>query len=305
MTIDKQRIKKLIKLIISSTIFVLRIALAGIILWWSFGKIEEWNNFQTFREWDNHYGFEGEGTYESPYLIQNADDLIKLSDAVNNGNYFACVYFMQTNDIDMSSCNNFTPIGTQESNYMFRGIYDGNGHKLLNLTIDGSVLDSKFGGLFGRLGGVVMNLGIESGRISGDYVGSFAVVNGTDDAMIINCYNRSDLYAIHRCGGIADYFPSGSILGCANYGHLSGEITCQIVSYDCNIISGCCNYVDSNDYIVPYDTFEGRIYDCYIGTDDITELNRFIDDYQDFIIFSDDCPIDVKPWTISDIEATQ
>ena len=212
---------------------------------------------------------------------------------------------MQTDDIDMSSCDNFTPIGTLESTYMFRGIYDGNGHKLLNLTIDGSVLDNKWGGLFGRLGGVVMNLGIESGRISGDYVGSFAVVNGNSDAMIINCYNRADLYAIHRCGGIADYFPSGRILGCANYGHLSGDVTCQIVSYDCSVISGCCNYTESNDYIVPYETFEGHIYDSYLGTDDITELNRFIDNYQNFIIYPNNCPIDVKPWTSTDTDTTQ
>ena len=278
--------------------YIVRIALAAVIVWWCWGKVNEWQTFQVFREWDDHYEFAGSGTYEDPYLISSADDLIKFSDAVNNGNYFFQVYFMQTEDIDMSSCDNFTPIGSLDSGYMFRGIYDGGGHKIYNLHIDANKLDCEFVGLFGKLGGVVMNLGIESGRISGDYVGSFASTDGNTDAMIINCYNKADLYAMIRCGGIADNFSSGRILGCANYGHLSGMYTNQIVSFNCSLISGCCNYEGSNDDIVPHNTFRGDIYDCFIGTDDITELNRYIDNYTDYIIYPDDPPIDVRPWTV-------
>ena len=158
------------------------------------------------------------------------------------------------------------------------------------------IQEKQFVGLFGKLGGVVMNLGIESGRISGDYVGSFAAADGSTDAMIINCYNRANLYSIVRCGGIADNFTSGRILGCANYGHVAGIYTGQIVAYDCSIISGCCNLQGAQDDFVPLDTFTGKLYDCFIGTDDITELNRFIDDYQDFIIYPDNPPIYVIPW---------
>ncbi len=293
MTFDFKKMGKLALMVIT---YAVRIALAGIIIMWCFGKVDEWKNFQVFREWNNHYEFLGSGTYEDPYLIQNADDLIKLSDAVNNGDFFAEIYFLQTDDIDMSSCDNFVPIGTLDSGYMFKGIYDGGGHRIYNLTINANQFDSKFVGLFGKLGGVVMNLGIESGRISGDYVGSFAATDGSTDAMIINCYNRASVYAIVRGGGIADNFSGGRILGCANYGHVAGNYTGQIVAYNCSIISGCCNLTGSDEEFVPLDTFDGKLYDCFIGTDDITELNRFIDNYQDFIIYPGDPPIDVIPW---------
>ena len=289
-------IRKVLKTSLLGFSYLVRIALACVIVWWCVGRVDEWESFQVFREWNDHYEFEGTGTYEDPYLISSADDLVKLSDAVNNGDYFFETYFRQTCDIDMSSCGNFTPIGTLDSGYMFRGIYDGGCHRLYNLTINGNELDSGFVGLFGKLGGVVMNLGIESGRISGDYVGSFASTDGSTDAMIINCYNKASLYAMVRCGGIADNLSAGRILGCANYGYTSGIYTSQIASFNCSIVSGCCNYINSADDIVNYDTFEGTIFDIYVGTDDVTELNRHIEDYQDFIIYPNDYPIDVMAW---------
>ena len=276
--------------------YLIRIAAAVLIVWWCFGKVNEWNNFQVFRQWNDHYGFMGSGTYEDPYLINSAEDLIKFSDAVNNGNSFNDIYFRQTADIDLQNYGSFEPIGELNSGYMFSGIYDGGCHKISNLYINANDLDCSFVGLFGKLGGVVMNLGIESGRIYGDYVGAFASTDGSDEAMIINCYNNADLYAMVRCGGIADNFSSGKILGCANYGHLSGMVTCQIVAYDCALISGCCNLETSNDSIVPFDTFRGDMYDCYIGTENVSELNRFIPDYQEYVVYHEITDIDVMPW---------
>lgn len=289
--------RKVLKTALIGFWYLIRIAIAVVIVWWCMGKLDEWNNFQVFRQWNDHYGFAGSGTYEDPYLINNADDLIKFSEAVNNGNSFNDIYFRQTSDIDLNGYGNFEPIGTLDSGYMFCGIYDGGCHKISNLVINANDLDSDFVGLFGKLGGVVMNLGIDSGRIYGDYVGAFASTDGSDEAMIINCYNNADLYAMVRCGGIAENFSSGKILGCANYGHLSGMVTCQIVSYDCSLIAGCCNLESTNDSIVPYDTFRGVMYDCYIGTEDVSELNRFIPSYQDYIVYHENTDMDVLPWS--------
>ena len=276
--------------------YSVRIALAAVIVLWCIDQVKVWDDFQVFKQWNDQYQFEGSGSYESPYLINDAADIIKFSDAVNNGNDFAGLYFRQTADIDLSECSNFTPIGTVSSGNVFRGIYDGGNHRICNITINGNLLDETYVGLFGRLSGVVMNLGIESGHISGKYVGSVAYTDGSTDAMIINCYNRANLNAIDRCGGIAENFSSGRILGCANYGHLAGNVTCQIVSYNCSVLSGCCNLSRSHDNMYPIDTFTGMIFDCYVGTDDVTELNSRIDDYQDFIIYPGDPPIDVTPW---------
>ena len=289
-------ITKVLKTSFTMFWYLIRIALAVLIVWWSFGQMNIWREFQTFREWDNHYGFEGEGTHDSPYLIKSADDLINFSDAVNNGNYFADVYFRQTADIDLAECDNFVPIGTFDSGYMFRGIYDGGGHRIYNLKINANQLDSEFVGLFGRLGGIVMNLGIESGRIYGDYVGAFAAADSSNEALIVNCYNRADLYAMIRCGGIADNFSSGRILGCANYGHLSGMYTNQIVSYGCSLVAGCCINQNSNDDLVPVSTFRGRIFDCFVGSDDETELYRYCGSYGDLMETQRITTEDIIPW---------
>lgn len=289
-------IDRVLKVSLKGFWYLIRIATAVLIVWWCFGQMKTWREFQVFKEWDTHYGFTGEGTYESPYLIQNADDLIAFSDAVNNGNYFANLYFRQTADIDLAECDNFVPIGTFDSNYMFRGVYDGGGHRIYNIHIDARDMDYKFVGLFGKLGGVVMNLGIESGTMHGEYVGAIAAADSSNEAMIINCYNRADLYAIVRCGGIADNFSSGRILGCANYGHLSGEFTNQIVSYGCALIGGCCIYEDSHDDLVPINSFDGRIFDCYLGSDDESELSRYISSYGDLIETDRISVDDVIPW---------
>ena len=48
--------------------------------------------------------------------------------SVENGNDYSNVYFIQTKDIDLSSIDNWNPIGKYDSGFYFRGIYDGNGH---------------------------------------------------------------------------------------------------------------------------------------------------------------------------------
>lgn len=295
-SVQKINIDKVIKTSLKLFWYLVRIAVAVIVVWWSFGQMQAWRDFQVFREWDDHYGFEGKGTYEEPYLIQSADDLIAFSDAVNGGNYFEDVYFRQTVDIDLAELDNFVPIGTFDSEYMFRGIYDGGGHRIYNIHIDAMYLDSKFVGLFGKLGGIVMNLGIESGTMHGEYVGSIAAADSSNAAMIINCYNRADLYGIVRCGGIADNFSSGRILGCANYGHLTGEFTNQMVSYGCALMGGCCMYEGSHDDLVPFHSFRGRIFDCYTGSDDETELNDHIASYADLIETQRISADDIIPW---------
>ena len=58
----------------------------------------------------------GDGTQGNPYKISTAEDLVALSTAVANGNSYAGKYFELQNDIDMSSVENFTPIGSARYN---------------------------------------------------------------------------------------------------------------------------------------------------------------------------------------------
>lgn len=154
----------------------------------------------------------GDGSLFSPYIIENADDLINFSKDVNEGNTYKGKYVKQIADIDLSGIN-FVPIGIfGEGNY-FEGTYFGGGHVLTNLTISGKHGDSENNGLFGLLGGTVYSLGIESGDIGGNCVGSIASHTGGEGAIIVNCYSKAYLHG-SRSGGIADNFAGGSIINC-------------------------------------------------------------------------------------------
>ncbi len=150
------------------------------------------------------YGFAGNGTYNSPFLISNGEDLKSLSELVNAGTSFEKQYFKLTDDIDMRGISMY-PIGVYGGDSYFYGTLDGDGHTINNIIINTGGND----GLFGMLGGTVRNLGIESGFIgNGDYQGACGgiashALNST--ARIINCYNKATVGG-YRAGGIADNF---------------------------------------------------------------------------------------------------
>ena len=76
---------------------------------------------------------------EDYYLLSTAADLVKLSDLSNDASTRADVQnakFKVTQDIDMSSIENFTPICfTSANGNAFTGTFDGQGHTISNLTI--------------------------------------------------------------------------------------------------------------------------------------------------------------------------
>ena len=106
------------------------------------------------------FTLEGKGTEEEPYLIQSAEDLQAFSNYVNRGMSFADQYVEQTADIDMDG-KKFTPIGAFSGESYFYGTYNGKGHIIRNLSIQGKATEDV--GLFGRLEGAVYNLGLEAG----------------------------------------------------------------------------------------------------------------------------------------------
>lgn|GEM_PF-5495298 len=186
------------------------------------------------------------GTVENPYIIDHADDLLLLRDMVNGGVDFSDTYFLQTGDIDLSG-EEWIPIGIFESGKYFFGTYDGGGHIISNLVTQ----KTGNNGFFGMLGGTVVNLGIESGCIYGDYIGSIASHAACTEAQIINCYNKADLIGKYRAGGIADNF-AGKIVNCWSSCSITSEQTGGIVSYNAQYINNCYSTYD----IIPH-TFSG------------------------------------------------
>jgi hypothetical protein len=132
----------------------------------------------------------------------------------------------------------------------FTGVFDGNGHRIINLTINGGSND--YLGLFGYVDeGEVGNLGIEGGSLRGDVaVGglaggnlygtisncySTASVSGGDNSGLIggllgfsyagvvsNCYSTGDVNGFEEVGGLVGDNFFGSISDCYSTGDVNG-----------------------------------------------------------------------------------
>ncbi|MDO5111448.1 MAG: hypothetical protein Q4E65_03985 [Clostridia bacterium] len=183
--------------------------------------------------------FSGDGTREHPYLIDSADALIALRDAVNGGARFNGSHFLQTADLDMSGVV-WTPIGVCDGESFFAGVYDGGGHAIRELHCD----KADGSALFGVLGGSIRNLGIESSTFTGGSCASFACEAAYDAASIVNCYSRASL-AGTRMGGVAGDF-SGSIIGCWSDCTFFGD-SFGGVAYACPRMIGCYTTANALD----------------------------------------------------------
>jgi hypothetical protein len=165
--------------------------------------------------------------------ISTPIDLINLSASVNSGNSFQGKRIELVQDLDMSGYS-MEPIGTFGSGSYFYGTLDGEGHTISNLSIHGSGNI----GLFGMLGGTLMNLGIESGEIVGTgCCGAFSSHAAALSAKIINCFNRASVSGA-RAGGIVDNFI-GSVINCWSDCELTGDAVGGISSYEVDQAAFC------------------------------------------------------------------
>jgi len=103
--------------------------------------------------------FSGDGTADSPFLIQNADNLALLATLVNaNTGTYPSAHYRLTANICLAHIDNWTPIGTNTNR--FEGVFDGDGHTISNLRIT----SGGNRGLFGYIGlnGTVRNVALEN-----------------------------------------------------------------------------------------------------------------------------------------------
>ena len=183
--------------------------------------------------------FDGDGTEESPYLINNKTDLKTLRDLINDSGTnlkFGEAYYRQTSDIDLEN-EEWIPIGagynganfneTYDSSIMFYGTYDGDNHYITNLNQTSNL---KATGIFGFIRGdqaVVKNLGVK-GTISvtwkdGYYVGG--IVGQTQYfATIENCTFTGDITGSTNAGGItARIWQAATIKNCYHLGNVTAN----------------------------------------------------------------------------------
>ncbi len=174
--------------------------------------------------------FEGEGTKENPYLINDAEDMWALSNFTKGQSFGnSNMYFKLTADIDLSA-ENWQPIcasadgGWVAEANSFNANFDGNGK---TITFVGNYTgDSWAKGLFSAVGGHVHDLTlrgsitIEKGR-----VGSLASM-AMASAKIENITSYVDITAgNNQAGGIIGYIATTNvtITNCKNYGTITGK----------------------------------------------------------------------------------
>ncbi len=175
--------------------------------------------------------FEEDGTEENPYLIKSLDHLILLADKVNNDTEYVGAYynnqytrtylgkyFALANDIDMAGYR-FEPIGSTWSQ-RFAGVFDGRGHKIKGLTVNGA--SKYYAGLFGMADtvSVFKNVILENPTVSADYYNAGSIVAWTLGSVEnITVYNPEVSTLRVVAAGVAG-IVSGSISNC----HVEGGI---------------------------------------------------------------------------------
>jgi hypothetical protein len=187
------------------------------------------------------YEFAGEGTKEDPYLIASVEGLTYLAEQVNiwPGKSFQGEHFRMTADIDLGK-HYWIPVGS-EAHQSFRGVFDGNGKRILNLYIGSEDVDNVYSaaGLFGHVGNGarIENLTIAGGRVIGggresvSRTGSIAgyilcSVSGSEDSIVVrNCHTED----MKITGADTEISNTGGLIGeCYSLSDGSGQASVVI-----------------------------------------------------------------------------
>lgn len=104
----------------------------------------------------------GAGTKEDPYQVSNAAQLDEVRNNLN-------AYYVQTADIDLSSIDNWEPIGDYDN--AFTGQYDGNNYNINNLSIIAS--NDTYVGLFGYVNEYADMKNIKLQNLNIDYISEY------------------------------------------------------------------------------------------------------------------------------------
>ncbi len=156
------------------------------------------------------------------YSISTAEELAKLATMTNNGKVTGNAEFVLANDIDLSAYREnggWTPIGTEE--YVFSGIFDGNGYKVKNLYINRANED--YQGLFGYSEQPTFsNLGIENANIITHGISGGLVGRG-NSSTITNCYSTGNITTQGISGGLVGNGNSSTITNCYSSSNVTGQ----------------------------------------------------------------------------------
>ncbi len=150
----------------------------------------------------------GSGTPDEPYEIKTARDLV----AINN--YDINAHYILVADIDMSGM-----VWSTAPIFIFNGTFNGQGHTISNLTIEGGSCLGLFGEIMTH--GVVTNLTIQDAYIIGyNYIGALA---GESYGDMTDCHMTGNVTGVYLVGGLFGVARGAVISDCTADAVLSGN----------------------------------------------------------------------------------
>lgn len=167
--------------------------------------------------------FKGSGTSGDPWQISSYKDLTALSQSVEAGNSYTGKYFALTTDLDLSAVpvTEYIPIGNATD--QFAGTFDGCGHFIKGLRIDGKGFP--YIGIFGYIGSAatVKNIVVDNFMAvgSGSEIGCVA---GRCEGVIEHVEVRNSVLQTSGLltGGICGALLTGKVSDSSFHGSLSG-----------------------------------------------------------------------------------
>ena len=193
---------------------------------------------------------------ETTIYITTAQQLKQLADEVNAGDSKSGKTYLLANDIDLSGLN-WVPIGyyidwNNSNNKLFSGVFDGQGHSIIGLTISGGQNDAglfgythlatirnvvirnpqiegrgEVGALVGRQG--YSSTGIEKCAVIGGRIQGAGSVGGLvgymEESPLQNCYTTCEVIATDSYAGgiVGSHLVGASIRSCYATGNISGR----------------------------------------------------------------------------------
>lgn len=175
---------------------------------------------------------EGDATVIS---ITSEDDFLLLADRCMDETFSEGKRFRLDADLDLSGYEDFCiPV--------MNGTFDGNGHEITGVVLDGDMSDY---GLFRYVGdeGLIFGLTVEAEALGGEEQENMGIIAGSNAGTIRDCASRGSLNGYQQTGGIAGVnLESGVILRCTNEASADGRTnTGGIVGDNRGTVSDCVN----------------------------------------------------------------
>ena len=152
---------------------------------------------------DNPCGLAGGGVPGNPYEISNADQLQCLSQFQSG---YLSGHFKLTSNIIMTG-RTWNPIGDYAN--PFAGVFDGNGFRIVGLTVSGGANTGMFGFING---GTIKNLGLEDVQVSSNGNGVGGLAGSITNGRIESSYVTGSVSGVDSVGGLAGLLLNQSIV---------------------------------------------------------------------------------------------